>query len=81
MTNTIAYGDITPINPMETVYITFALILNTLVFGYILAEALRILLEAFYAEFSYEQMRNIAINLLRSNRITAKLSNSIKCHF
>lgn len=37
MTNTIAYGDITPINPIETLYITIALIFNTIAFGYILA--------------------------------------------
>ncbi len=44
VTTTIAYGDITPLNPLETLYIIFVLIINTLVFGYILSELLRILI-------------------------------------
>ena len=49
MTTTIAYGDITPLNPIETTYIVFALVINTIAFGYILSEILRILIEGFYA--------------------------------
>lgn len=41
---TIAYGDITPLNPIETIYITFALIAYTIGFAYILSEILRILM-------------------------------------
>jgi len=44
MTTTIAYGDITPLNPIETLYIVFALVINTLAFGYILSEILRVLI-------------------------------------
>lgn len=49
MTTTIAYGDITPLNPIEATYIVFALVTNTIAFGYILSEILRILIEGFYA--------------------------------
>lgn len=35
--NTIAYGDITPLNPLETLYICGALLLYTVGFGYILS--------------------------------------------
>ena len=34
---TIAYGDITPLNPLETIYITLALLLYTVCFAYILS--------------------------------------------
>lgn len=44
MTTTIAYGDITPLNPIEASYIVFALVINTIAFGYILSEILRILI-------------------------------------
>lgn len=43
---TIAYGDITPLNPLEVLYITIALIPYTIGFAYILSEILRILMEA-----------------------------------
>ena len=48
---TIAYGDITPLNPIETLYITVALFVYLIGFGYILSEILRILMEAFAAKF------------------------------
>lgn len=41
---TIAYGDITPLNPLETTYTIFALLLYTICFAYILSEILRILM-------------------------------------
>lgn len=48
---TIAYGDITPLNPLETIYIIFALFFYTIGFGYILSEILRILMEAQASKF------------------------------
>ena len=34
---TIAYGDITPLNPLTVIYTVFALLLYTIGFGYILS--------------------------------------------
>lgn len=43
---TIAYGDITPLNPLETFYVIFMLIISCIMFAYILNNIIEILLEA-----------------------------------
>lgn len=53
VTTTIAYGDITPKNPIECLYTIFALITVTLVFGYIMTEILRLLINVF--SFNYDR--------------------------
>lgn len=44
---TIAYGDITPLNPIEVIYTIFALLVVTIIFGYIMTEILRLLINIF----------------------------------
>lgn len=80
MTTTIAYGDITPLNPLETFYIVFALVINCLVFGYILSEIMRILIEAFYAEFNMDNLKFTMENLLVANKVKPKLKQLIRAH-
>lgn len=80
MTTTIAYGDITPLNPIEALYIVFALVINTIAFGYILSEILRILIEGFYAEFDKNNIKYSMENLLVTRKINPKLRQSIRAH-
>ncbi len=47
VTTTIAYGDITPKNPLTVLYNTVAFIFTTLIFGYYLSEMLRILVRGY----------------------------------
>ncbi len=80
MTTTIAYGDITPLNPIETLYIVFALVINTIAFGYILSEILRILIEAFYAEFDKNNLKYTMESIIVGRKIKPKLRQSIRAH-
>lgn len=48
---TIAYGDITPKNPIECVFMIFVLITNTLILGYLMTEILRLLVNVFSYNF------------------------------
>lgn len=80
MTTTIAYGDITPLNPLETLYIVFALVINCIAFGYILSEVMRILIEAFYAEFNMDNLKFTMENLLVANKVKPKLKQLIRAH-
>ena len=48
---TIAYGDITPKNPIECIYTIFALISQTILFGYVMAEIIRLLITVFSYNF------------------------------
>ena len=80
MTTTIAYGDITPLNPIETLYIVFALVINCLAFGYILSEVMRILIEAFYAEFNMNNIKYTMENILVNRKVKPKLRQLIRAH-
>lgn len=55
LVTTIAYGDITPKNPIECIYMIFVLIINALIFGYLMTEILRVLVNV----FSYDLERKL----------------------
>ena len=78
---TIAYGDITPLNPIETVYITVALLFYTIGFGYILSEVLRILMEAQAAKFQHSNNLLIVSNLMKNSLIKKNTQEKVKSYF
>ena len=51
LVTTIAYGDITPKNAIECLFMIFVLIINTLIFGYLMTEILRLLVNVFSYDF------------------------------
>ncbi len=79
--STIAYGDITPLNPMEVTYTCVALVAYTLFFAYFLSETLRLLAEI-QAERAQHDLGIITIsNLMRQNIISDELQIKIKSYF
>jgi flagellar biosynthesis protein FliR len=48
---TIAYGDVTPKNPIEVMFTILALIFQTVLWGYILSEILRLLVNIYTYNF------------------------------
>ena len=48
---TIAYGDVTPKNPIEVMFTILALIFQTVLWGYILSEILRLLVNVYTYNF------------------------------
>ena len=66
---TIAYGDITPLNPLEVIYTCVALLFYTIGFGYILSEILRILMEAQAAKFEHSNNLLVVSNMMKNNLI------------
>jgi len=75
---TIAYGDITPKNPIECIYTIFILIIVTIFFGYILTEILRLLINVFSYSFQ-RRYHSFELNLrLKSELIMEKTQIQIK---
>jgi voltage-gated potassium channel Kch len=66
---TIAYGDIVPLNPLSTLYITIALVAYTISFAYILSEILRILMEAQASKLEHSNNLLIVSNMMKNNKI------------
>lgn len=58
---TIAYGDITPKNPIECIYTIFALIFQAILWGYILSEILRLLVNVYTYNFE-RRFHHYALN-------------------
>jgi hypothetical protein len=66
VTSTIAYGDITPKNPIECIYTIFALIIVTLIFGYLMTEILRLLITVFSYNFDRRFIHFELVSKLKS---------------
>lgn len=65
---TIAYGDITPLNPLETFYVIFMLIISCIMFAYILNNIIEILLEA-KASMSNFERELVTMNQFMSEKL------------
>lgn len=53
---TIAYGDITPKNPIECIFMIFIFITISIILGYLMTEILRLLINVF--SYNYERKYN-----------------------
>jgi hypothetical protein len=63
---TIAYGDITPKNPIECIYTIVALTAVTIIFGYLMTEILRLLINVFSYNFERRFAHFELINKLKN---------------
>lgn len=77
---TIAYGDITPKNPIECVYTIFALIVVTLIFGYLMTEILRVLMHVFGYQFDRRYVHYEFVSKLRNDNIQQAVQIQIRAH-
>ena len=57
-----------------------SLVVNTIIFGYILSEILRILLEVFYADFHRNKTSSVFENIIMRNRVPNKMASFIREH-
>lgn len=78
---TIAYGDITPLNPMETAYVIFMLVVSCITFAYILNNIIEILLESKASDSNF-QLEFVTMNQFMSEKlITERLRVRIRSYF
>lgn len=66
---TIAYGDITPKNPIECIYTIFALIIVVIIFGYLLTEILRVLINVFSYNYDRKHAHFEFVNTLKNEKV------------
>jgi hypothetical protein len=77
---TIAYGDITPKNPIECCYIIFVLITITLILGYLMTEILRLLINVFSYSFDRKFRHFELLQKLRDEKIMQETQAQIRAH-
>lgn len=75
---TIAYGDIIPLNPAETVYINVCMILSVLLFTYIFKSILEAIIISRQDKFDHDYNLNLVANILKDNSISSTTAQKVK---
>lgn len=77
---TIAYGDITPKNPLECLFTIFAFISQAIFWGYILSEILRLLINVYSFNFD-RRYHHYGLNYkLKKENVSEKTFRQVQQH-
>jgi hypothetical protein len=77
---TIAYGDITPLNPIECIYMIMVLIMITLILGYLMTEILRLLVNVFSYNFERKLRHFELLQKMEYEKVQRETQAQIRAH-